>query len=420
MRQGSSLQIALLGSLLALPSFALAQDGDAALERAKELEKSIISVVKKISPAYVVIGGGSGVIISPDGWILTNHHVAGSRRRVGADWRIKRPGGRIHLAKLVGTDPQGDIALLKIHDATGPLPFVPMADSSRCQVGDVVIALGNPFGFAKDATPTVTMGLISALHRYRGNYGNAIQTDAAINPGNSGGPLLDIQGRLVGINGSITTRHGVKINSGAGYAIPTNQIKNFLGRLKAGGVVAHARIRGLAVANSSNGGDGAVVTSVEAGSTASRFGLKTGDHIVAVDGIKVFSQQRFLSVISTIPSATTISLTLLRKGESLSLKGRLDDAFRAGKGAGPSAYFGVRVRRAHGGLEVIEIVPEGPAAKAGITKGDILRAIDEAEVDQTYLFLQQLRAHRKGDKIQVRVERDGTNKVIPVTLSAKP
>jgi serine protease Do len=174
-----------------LPVLAVAQEApkNPGTESVLRLEEQLVEVVRKVSPTFVVIGGGSGVVISPDGWMLTNHHVAGDRP-VGADWTVKLPSGKIYDAKLVGTDPTGDISLLKIAVKEGEaLPYVEFGDSDSCRVGQWVVALGNPFGFAKDSKPTVTFGLISAFHRYRGTYGDAIQTDAPINSGNSGGPL---------------------------------------------------------------------------------------------------------------------------------------------------------------------------------------------------------------------------------------
>lgn len=295
-----------------------------------KLEQDIVKVVRRISPAFVVIGGGSGVLISPDGFMLTNHHVAGSRS-IGDDWRIKLPNGKIYSAEMIGTDPYGDISLLKVRakDKSFKFPFVPLGDSDKTAVGDWVIALGNPFGFAKDSTPTVTLGLISAKNRMQGNYGDAIQTDAAINSGNSGGPLLDTRGRLIGINGSITTRHGVKINSGAGYAISINQIKRFMKALKAGGVVKHGTIAGLTVTNSRRGGDGAVVSKVDDGSTAAEAGFQRGDRITAIAGLDVNCRERCLGVLSTFPSGTELEVSFVRDGETQTVKVKTSDDPRA-------------------------------------------------------------------------------------------
>jgi S1-C subfamily serine protease len=229
---------ALALALLAAPA---AQADPLGAARAEEAAR--IELIERISKAFVAVGGGSGIIVSADGEILTNDHVAGGRE-VGATWVVIRPGGKFEKATLVAKDPRGDIALLKLHGG-GPYPYVPMADSDQVRAGDEVVALGNPFGFSKDGSPHVTVGVISAVHRYQGGYSDAIMTDTAINPGNSGGPLLDMQGRLIGINGRIAVRFGTRANTGVGYAIPTNQIQAFMPVFRRGGVVSHGRVDGI-------------------------------------------------------------------------------------------------------------------------------------------------------------------------------
>ena len=201
----------------------------------QKVQGELVRVAQKVNPAFVSVGGGSGVIISSDGYILTNHHVT----RGIPKWLVISPGGVVHRADLVGYDSIGDIALLKILKGKN-LPYVELGDSDKIQPGQAIFALGNPWGLAgPEGHPTLTFGIISAINRFQGGYGDCFQIDAPINPGNSGGPTFDFQGRLLGINGQIRPRFGRRTFSGVGLAIPINQIKNFLPLLKKGGEVGH-------------------------------------------------------------------------------------------------------------------------------------------------------------------------------------
>ncbi|MDF1662236.1 MAG: trypsin-like peptidase domain-containing protein, partial [Planctomycetota bacterium] len=205
--------------LLIQNPLALAQEKKVAKKStsARRFEKKLVALVKRIRPAVIAIGGGSGVIISEDGWVLTNHHVAGNEDKT---WTIRLPGGRFYDAKITGKDVIGDITLLKI-TTKDKLPFLPLANSDRVKVGEWVFAMGNPWGFAGVKNlPTVSLGVVSAVHRFQGGYGDAIQTDAPINPGNSGGPLINFKGEVIGINGRIAFRFGQRSNTGVGFAIP--------------------------------------------------------------------------------------------------------------------------------------------------------------------------------------------------------
>jgi serine protease Do len=416
-----------LGLGLSLAPAVSAQGKDKVSDKVSKLEQAIVTAVAGVSPCFVVIGGGSGVVISEDGYMLTNHHVAGGRA-IGDNWRIKLPTGDIYQAKMIGTDPYGDISLLKIKvKKDQKLQFVPFGDSDKCKVGDWVIALGNPWGFAKDSTPTVTVGLISAHNRYRGNYGDAIQTDAPINAGNSGGPLIDINGKLIGINGSITTRHGVKVNSGAGYAISVNQIKRFLPALKKGGVISHGQIKGLNVGNSRAGGDGAVIKGVTKGSTADKAGFKTGDVIHAVAKMPVKNSARFFGAISTFPAATKVSVTVKREGKAQTLAVTLDkastrSAFPRRRTPTPSrnGYFGAIVKSAEKGVEIQSVSPNSPAAKAKLKTGDIILSINGQTVQKARNFNQLLRAKKSGDTIRILIRRGASEKEFKVKLGNHP
>ncbi len=325
--------------LLALPAFA--QD-DPDLQRVLAFQDRLRNVVDRVKPAFVFCGGGSAVCISKDGWILTNHHVAGPS---GRQWKVFFSGGKGYNAKVVGHDPNGDLSLLKV-DADHDLPFAELGDSDALQMGQHVFAVGNPFllGNGKGAPPmpgagkmaradgnwepTVTLGVVSALHRFQDWYMDAIHTDCQINPGNSGGPLFTLEGKVVGINGRIAMRFMNRVNTGVGYAIPSNQIKRYMEHFKKGGRVWHGFIQGLVIAeagtpgyeNAGEYGDGVLVLGVEQDTPASRGGFQSGDMITEIAGYRIFNTNRMHGVLGTFPQTETVSVKVKRGTETKELK----------------------------------------------------------------------------------------------------
>src|SRR3984893_7481760 len=212
-----------------------------------------VAVVARIKPSVVAIfaqggqGGGTGVVISPDDFALTNFHVV---QPTGPTMQCGLPDGVLYDAVLVGLDKVGDVALIKLipKKEGNKFPFAKLGDSDKLQAGDWSMAMGNPFLLATDFTPTVTFGLISGIHRYQYpsgtilEYTDCIQIDTSINPGNSGGPLFNMEGELIGINGRGSFEKRGRVNSGVGYAISINQIKNFMGHLRAGIDSDHATL----------------------------------------------------------------------------------------------------------------------------------------------------------------------------------
>src|SRR5262245_40495480 len=210
--------------------------------RVAELEARRVAVIDKVKPSVVAVfgpggsGGGSGVLISKDGYALTNFHVV---QGAGPVMLCGLPDGALYDAVLVGLDKVGDVALIKLlpKKEGADFPFTPMGDSDTVKAGDWSLAMGNPFLLATDFTPTVTFGLVSGVHRYQYpsgtllEYTDCIQIDTSINPGNSGGPLFNMAGEIIGINGRGSFEKRGRVNSGVGYAISINQIKNFLGHL---------------------------------------------------------------------------------------------------------------------------------------------------------------------------------------------
>src|SRR6266850_4443523 len=190
--------------MLALAGLAARQEPGGAIA---EAQKRLREVIARVTPAYIFIDGGSGVCISADGWMVTNHHVAGGQKT----WPMRFSGGKEGVADLIGWHPLDDVAVLKIRDGKD-LPFLPLGDSDAVRVGDPVIAVGNPFDLGNENwEPSIVYGIVSALHVFLDNpgYKDAIQTDAQINPGNSGGPLVTMKGEVVGINGRIDIKRFV-------------------------------------------------------------------------------------------------------------------------------------------------------------------------------------------------------------------
>jgi len=301
-----------LGILLALVLFA-----PAGLLRSAEVfpgappDVEVQRLVEKTAKAFVFIGGGSGVVISPDGRMLTNHHVIRNEKSM----QVRTGEGKSYTAKVMGKDPIGDLALLKIQGAKD-LPHLPLADSDALRLGEFCIAIGNPFGAGTvDQSPAISLGVISGLHVYHGRYADAIVTDAPINPGNSGGPLINRRGEVVGINGMIQPRWGLKSNTGLGYAIPANQIKLWLPHFEKakGGVAYHARLSGIDFE-----GDGgelvleARIRRVREGSDAEKAGFKAGDVLRTFDGKPVQTPVRFRGLVGIYPADTKVRVTVLR------------------------------------------------------------------------------------------------------------
>lgn len=293
------------------------------------LQNEITRVIERVLPAYVFIGGGSGVIISADGYLLTNYHVVGASRR----WLVYRTDGKDYQAEVVGYNPRGDLALLKIK-GVDDLPFLRLGDSDKLRVGQTVLAIGNPFGLGiQDLNPSVSLGIISALHRYqagdllgRGEYADAIQTDTPINPGNSGGPLINLKGALVGINGRIEgVLPFVRANTGIGYAIPVNQIRKFLPYLKKGGKVSLGQISGLSLSQERVADSGAKVIQVRRGSQAYKLGIKRDDIIIEMAGETIQTCNRFWGILAGLPAGEKVTLKLKRGNELIEVITTLEE-----------------------------------------------------------------------------------------------
>lgn len=278
----------------------------AAIARAKECSISVF--------AKGAGGGGSGVLITSDGYALTNFHVV---KPCGDHMKCSLPNGKLYDAVIVGIDPTGDVALIKLL-GRDDFPTATIADSDEVQVGDWCFAIGNPFLLATDFQPTVTYGIVSGVHRYQYpagtllEYADCIQTDASINPGNSGGPLFNSQGALIGVNGRGSFEKRGRVNVGVGYAISINQINHFLGDLRSGRIVDHATL-GANVATDSDGR--VVVTNILESSDAYRRGLRYGDEIVSFAGREITSTNGFKNALGIYPKGWRVPLSFQRGGE---------------------------------------------------------------------------------------------------------
>lgn len=285
-----------------------------------EAERQRVEVIEQVSRATVAVfdsggeGGGSGVLISPDGYALTNFHVTAP---CGPAMRCGLNDGKLYDAVLVGLDPPGDVALIKLL-GRDDFPVAQLGDSDTCDVGDDVIVAGNPFLLAEDFHPTVTWGILSGTHRYQYpagtllEYADCLQTDASINPGNSGGPLFSATGQLIGINGRGSFEKRGRVNVGVGYAISINQIKMFLSHLKSGRIVDHATL-GATVASA--GEDRVVVDDLLEGSDAYRRGMRYGDYLSSFGGRDITTANRLKNALGVYPAGWTVPLEYIRDGQ---------------------------------------------------------------------------------------------------------
>jgi S1-C subfamily serine protease len=299
-------------------------------------EAERVATIERISRPTLAIfdsngqGGGSGVIISPDGYALSNFHVTAA---TGPAMKCGLSDSRLVDAVLVGLDPGGDVALIKLL-GDGEFPAADIGDSDSLRTGDWAYVVGNPFLLADDFKPTVTYGIISGVHRYQYpagtllEYADCIQTDAAINPGNSGGPLFDSAGRLVGINGRGSFEKRGRVNVGVGYAISINQIKRFLGMLKSGRIVDHASL-GATVSTDPEGR--VIVDDILDDSDAFRRGLRYGDELVRFGNRDIDSANAFKNALGTYPAGWRVPITFRREGREFERRARLAGMHREGE-----------------------------------------------------------------------------------------
>jgi serine protease Do len=372
---------------------------------------------------------GSGFVIHGDGYVVSNDHVVDGASEV----RVKLSDGREFPAKVLGRDPKTDLALLKIEAAR--LPTIPIGDSEALQVGEPVMAIGNPFGLEQ----TVTTGIVSGTGRVIGGgpYDDFIQTDASINPGNSGGPLINARGQAIGINAAIFSQSGGSI--GIGFAIPVNLAKPVLTQLAADGHVVRGWLgvsiqpvtpelaRGLNLAGSA----GALVSSVAEGSPAARAGLKPGDVILEFNGERVARADRLPAMVAATPVGREVPLRLVRDGKPQTLTvGVGEQAESREAEPGPTkvpATLGLTVApvtprlarelglRDRWGVIVRDVEADSPAAEAGLRRGDVVVEVDRRRVRTPGDMRRQIDRHAKGTPLLMLVHRGEDSLFVALT-----
>lgn len=377
-------------------------------------------------------GTGSGVIISADGYILTNNHVAGDADEI----KVKLADGREFKARRIGTDPETDLALIRI-DAQN-LPFATLGDSSKLEQGEWVIALGSPFGLEQ----TMTAGIVSATGRdlRNGPYDNYIQTDASINPGNSGGPLVNMNGEVVGINTMIFSRSGG--SEGIGFAIPSNLARKVYTQLAKNGKVSRGYL-GLtlqplneAVAKSVGfeGTEGVLVGDLTAGGPASKSGLRSGDVIVEFDSKHVTSPRQLTEIVADTPVNKTVQVKYVRDGRTQTTNitlgerpSRIDTEAQSTDEAG-GVKLGISVSnvtpeiaselklKINTGAVIQQVQPGSPAADAGLQRGDVVHRINRTTVTTAQDLTTALRSLKGASEVVLQVERGSQLMFVTVSL----
>jgi serine protease Do len=368
---------------------------------------------------------GSGVIITPEGYIVTNNHVVAGATEI----EVFTQNRKKYKAQLVGTDPRTDIAVLKI-DATG-LPTLAFGDSSKLKVGDLVFAIGDPFGIGE----TATMGIVSATGRALGGsierYENFIQTDAAINPGNSGGALIDLRGNLIGINTAIISGGGG--NEGIGFAIPADMAREVINQLVEHGKVVRGYLGitiqdvnpDIAKAFGLSQGGGALIGDVTPGGPAAKAGLQRGDIILDLNGTSISGSNELSLHIAELAPGSVVHLKIFRSGHTQQVDVTLGTYPENGKPGAPAEAMGAALQGLHVenltpaiaqqlglpsgtvGVVVTQVDPSSSAAASGIQHGDVILEVDRKPVRNVQEFRQAL-SGRANQPVLLLIDRSGS------------
>jgi serine protease Do len=363
---------------------------------------------------------GTGFIIDKDGFILTNNHVVEHTEEL----KVRLSDEREFTAQIIGRDPKTDLALIKIN-TDKPLDPLKLGDSDTLDVGDWVVAIGNPFGLGN----TVTAGIVSAKYRQIGGgpYDNFIQTDTSINPGNSGGPLLNMDGDVIGVNSAIFSESGGNI--GIGFAIPINMAKQLLPQLRQGkvkrswiGVMIQSITPELKDKLVLGTDEGALVSDVISGGPAEKAGIKRGDVIQQFDGKAIRSSRDLPFVVASTPIGKTVGVEIMRENQPMKLQIKteeLKDETEAAPAGEARPYLGMEVREINpelaknyglartSGIIVVEVESGSPAAEAGLSPGDIIIEVDRKPVSNLETFKRLLAEFKEGDTILFLIDRGG-------------
>jgi len=373
---------------------------------------------------------GSGVIITKDGYIITNNHVVENADSIN----VRLTDYEEYDAKIIGRDPKTDIALIKI-DPKEDLPFVEFGDSNKLRVGDWVMAIGNPFGFSQ----TVTAGIVSGKGRSLGSgpYENFIQTDASINPGNSGGPLFDMDGKMVGINTAIYSRSGGNI--GIGFAIPVNMAKFVIEQLKTSGKVTRGWLGVMIQHVTPELADqfkldrpiGALVGEVTPDSPAAKAGIKQGDIIIAYNGREVTQMSLLPAMVAQTPVGSKADVTLYRDGKKKNItvtiaKLEEDETVFSGTPAEPQKNLGMTVQEITpeiaksmgledtSGVLVANVEPDSPAYEAGVRRGDVIIEVSQKPITNLESYKKARKETDGSDSILLLIKRENRTRYVAV------
>jgi serine protease Do len=371
---------------------------------------------------------GTGFIIDKDGFILTNNHVVEKTDEI----KVKLANDKEFNAKIIGRDPKTDLALIRI-ETDEPLKPLPLGDSEKLEVGDWVVAIGNPFGLGH----TVTAGIVSAKYRHigAGSYDNFIQTDASINPGNSGGPLLNTDGQVVGISSAIISRGGGSV--GIGFAIPINMAKDILPQLKKGrvirgwlGVMIQKITPEIKEKLKLKNEKGALVADVPPG-PAKKAGIKRGDVIISFDGKKIREMNELPIIVAATPINKLVMVEVVRKGRKKLLKvkiGKLEEETETEEVIEKYSDLGMTLEEISPelaqrfglaqkkGLVVVKVENSSSAEEGGVREGDIIVEMDQERMKKLDDYKKRIRQYRKGDTILLLVKRNMTT--LYLTLEA--
>lgn len=375
---------------------------------------------------------GSGFVIHESGLVLTNNHVIERADEI----LVKLADGREYRASVVGRDPKTDVALLRLENASD-LPTVHLGNSDALEVGEWVIAIGNPFGLSH----SVSTGIVSAKERFigAGPYDDFIQTDAAINPGNSGGPLFNIRGEVIGINTAIVA-HG----QGIGFAVPINLVKALIPQLEEKGHVTRGWLgvmiqdvnESLAETLGIEGKKGALISEVVEGSPAHQAGLRHGDLVVSVDGRAIDGYAQLSRTIALLAPGTTVEIRVVRDGETRTIPVTIAEREEEGevaltrgeKAKGESEKrLGITVQevpqelarrlRTRGGVLISGVDRAGPAAAAGVNAGDVLLEVNRRPIRSVAEFREAARTLSPGEMTLLRLQRGDTAIYVAVRAS---
>lgn len=373
---------------------------------------------------------GTGFIIDKEGFILTNNHVVEQTEEL----KVRLSDDKEFKAQIVGRDPKTDLALIKIKTEKSLVPLK-LGDSDSLEVGDWVVAIGNPFGLGN----TVTAGIVSAKYRQIGGgpYDNFIQTDASINPGNSGGPLLNLDGEVIGVNSAIFSQSGGNI--GIGFAIPINMAKQLLPQLRQGkvrrswlGVMIQNITPELKAKLGLSTEEGALVSDVVSGGPAEKAGIKRGDVILRFDGKAIRSSSDLPFVVASTPIGKTVTVEVMRDNQRMNLQVKTEELKEEAEAALPSKtppHLGIEVReitpemaKNYGlsrtsGVIVVRVENGSPAEQAGLAAGDIIVEIDKKPVKDIETLNNLLAGVKEGQTILFLIDRSGTT--IFVTLNVR-